>query len=104
MLPIFLQKGEGKQTISQRMKGWRKFEDLLKYAPKSVGILVKLNQAFTKMTESPLFKNIDKKIEGLDLDVRSQSDFVVLLFSTGKVAIQTKYIVNHWQLSTAEPT
>lgn len=77
------------------MKGWRKFEDLLKSAPKSVGILVKLNQAFTKMTESHLFKNIDKEIEGLDLDVRSQSDFVVLLFSTGKVAIQTKYIVNH---------
>ena len=78
------------------MEGRRKFEELLKLAPKGVGVLVKLHQAFAKMTESPLFKNIEEETEGLDLDVCSQSNFAVLLFSTGKVTIQTQYIINHW--------
>ena len=96
MLPIPFQKREGKQTISQRMEGRRKFEELLKLAPKGVGVLVKLHQTFAKMTESPLLKNIEEETEGLDLDVCSQSNFAVLLFSTGKVTIQTQYIINHW--------
>ena len=92
MLPIPFQKREGKQTISQRIEGRRKFENLLKSAPKSIGVLVKLHEAFTKMTESPLFKDVEEEIHGLDLDVRSQSNFAVLLFSTGKVTIQNQII------------
>lgn len=88
MLPIPFQKREGKaQSISERLEGRRKFESLLQTAPKSVGVLVKLHEAFTSMTKSPLFKNIEEEIEGFDLDVRTQSNFAVLLFSTGKVTL-----------------
>ncbi|KAL9977747.1 hypothetical protein ACROYT_G015187 [Oculina patagonica] len=72
MLLFSTGKREGKQTISQWMEEQRKFEELLKSAPKSVGVLVQLHHAFIMMKESLLFKNIEEEIEGLDLDVCSQ--------------------------------
>ena len=85
MLPIPFQKRERKQSISERLEGRKKFETLLKSAPKSLGAIIRLHEAYESMTESPLFKVIEEEIQALELDVRTQSNFAVLLYSTGKV-------------------
>ena len=95
MIPIPFQKREGKQSISERLEGKQRFEAFLRAAPKSVGVFIKLHEAFEEMTKSPLFKTIEQEIQQLDLDVRSQSNLAVLLYSTGKVLIKVKVIKNN---------
>lgn len=85
MLPIPFQKREGKQSISERLEGRKRFEALLQSAPKSLGVITRLHEAYENMTDSPLLKAIEEEIQALELDVRTQSNFAVLLYSTGKV-------------------
>ena len=87
MLPIPFNRRKGKQSISERLEGRRKCEKLLQSAPKSVNVIIKLHEAFESMSRSPLFKTIEEEIQALDLDVSMQSNFAVLLYSTGKVQI-----------------
>ena len=72
MLPIPFQKREWKQSITERLEGREKFETLLQSAPKSLGVTIRLHEAYENITDSPLFKVIEEEIEALELDVQTQ--------------------------------
>ena len=84
-LPLPFQKRQGRQSISERLDGRRIFEEALTESPKSIGVIIKLHEQFLKMTKDPLFKEIESFVQPLGLDVRSEANYAVLLYSTGKV-------------------
>ena len=52
---------------------------------KSVGVFLELASEFDVMYKDPLFRNITSQVKGNKLDVRSQFNYALLLYSTGKV-------------------
>ena len=72
MLPIPFQKREWKQSITERLEGREKFETLLQSAPKSLGVTIRLHEAYENMTDSQFFKVIEEEIQALELDVQTQ--------------------------------
>ena len=89
MLPIPFERRVSKQSLKDRINSKSEFEDLLKKVQRSLPVIIKLHEDFIKMTEDPLFDDIQTLTNSFDLDVRSEMNFAILLFSTGKVC---KYI------------
>ena len=88
MLPIpFGKRTIGKKRIKERLEGKSQLEDLLKDLPKSVSVILKLHNDYAAMTNDVLFNVIQDVVEAMEIDVRSEANFSVLLFSTGKVGI-----------------
>ena len=86
-LPIPFGKREGSESIGERIEGRQKFEETLSKTPRSVGVMIKLHGAYKTMTKDPLFKDIGAVVQNEGLDVRSEANFAVLPYSTGKVTI-----------------
>lgn len=86
MLPIpFGKRTIGKKRIKERLEGKSQLEDLLKDLPKSVSVILKLYNDYEEMTKDVLFNAIQDVVEEMVVDVRSEANFSVLLFTTGKV-------------------
>ena len=86
MLPIpFGKRTIGKKRIKERLEGESQLEDLLKDLPKSVSVILKLHNDYEEMTKDVLFNAIQDVVEEMVVDVRSEANFSVLLFTTGKV-------------------
>lgn len=61
-------------------------QPLLNKAVLSVGTLIELREDFEKMCNDALFQEICPILEKSQLDLRSQMNYALLLFSTGKVS------------------
>lgn len=61
-------------------------QPLLNKAVLSVGTLIELREDFEKMCNDALFQEICSILEKSQLDLRSQMNYALLLFSTGKVS------------------
>lgn len=86
MLPIpFRKRTIGKKRIKERIEGRSQLEDLMREVPKSVSVVLKLHCDYQHMTKDALFSTIQDVVEEMGLDVRSEANFSVLLFTTGKV-------------------
>lgn len=60
-------------------------QDVLNKAVCSIGTIIELKDSFKNMKEDPLFVEICPLLEKSNLDMRSQLNYALLLFSTGKV-------------------
>ena len=57
---------------------------MLKDLPKSVLVVLKLHNNYERTTKDVLFNIIQDVVEEMEVDVRSEANFFVLLYSTGK--------------------
>lgn len=86
MLPIpFGKRTIEKKRIKERLKGKSQLEDLLKDLLKSVSVVLKLHNDYEGMTKDVLFNAIQDIVEEMEVDVRIEANYSVLLFTTGKV-------------------
>ena len=60
-------------------------QDVLNKAVCSIGTIIELKDTFKNMRDDPLFVEICPLLEKSNLDMRSQLNYALLLFSTGKV-------------------
>ncbi|XP_067020202.1 uncharacterized protein [Acropora muricata] len=98
MLPIpFGKRTIGKKRIKERLEGKSQLEDLLKDLPKSVSVILKLHNDYAAMTKDVLFNVIQDVVEAMEIDVRSEANFSVLLFSTGKILQHIGLFSSHWE-------
>ena len=73
------------QTLQGSLKLKAALQDVLNKAVCSIGTIIELKDSFKNMKEDPLFVEICPLLEKSDLDMRSQLNYALLLFSTGKV-------------------
>ncbi len=82
---IPFQKITGIQTLRGSLQLKTSLQPVLCNAVLSVGILLELRSEFQHMQEDPLFRDVCQLLEHSQLDMRSQLNYALLLFSTGKV-------------------
>lgn len=73
------------QTLQGSLKLKAALQDVLNKAVCSIGTIIELKDSFKNMKEDPLFVEICPLLEKSNLDMRSQLNYALLLFSTGKV-------------------
>ena len=78
---IPFEKISGVQTLQQSLDFKASLQPLLGKAVLSIGILIQLREDFRRMWE-----DICHILENSELDMRSQLNYALLLFSTGKVS------------------
>ena len=83
MIPF--NKISGIQTLQGSLSLKAALQPLLSKAELSIGTLLELEKEFQVMQDSELFKKICTILEGSNMDMRSQLNYALLLFSTGKV-------------------
>ena len=64
----------------------------LRKAILSLGTLLELEEDFKNMREDVLFQEISPLLEKSQLDMRTQLNYALLLFSTGKVQKETSTV------------
>ena len=74
------------QTLDGSLELKFSLQPLLNKAVLSVGTLIELREDFRKMQNDVLFQEICPILEKSQLDMRSQLNYALLLFSTGKVS------------------
>ena len=74
------------QTLDGSLALKASLQPLLTKAVLSVGFLIELREDFRKMQNDALFQEICPILEKSQLDMRSQLNYALLLFSTGKVS------------------
>ena len=74
------------QTLDGSLALKASLQPLLNKAELSVGTLIELREDFRKMQNDVLFQKICPILEKSQLDMRSQLNYALLLFSTGKVS------------------
>ena len=87
---IPFEKITGIQTLQGSLQLKATLQPLLNKAVLSVGTLIELREDFRNMQEDPLFKEICPILEKSGLDMRSQLNYALLLFSVGKVCNMSK--------------
>ena len=75
------------QTLEGSLALKASLQALLNKAILSIGTLVELKEDFKNMRNDALFQEICPILEKSQLDMRSQLNYALLLFSTGKVSI-----------------
>ena len=76
----------GVQTLQGSLELKASLQPLLSKAVLSIGTLIELRESFRQMRQDPLFERICHILERSELDMRSQLNYALLLFSTGKVS------------------
>ena len=74
------------QTLEGSLALKASLQPLLNKAVLSVGTLIELREDFGNMRNDALFQEICPILEKSKLDMRSQLNYALLLFSTGKVS------------------
>lgn len=75
----------GVQKLEGSLELEASLQPLLNKAVLSVGTLIELREDFEKMCNDALFQEICPILEKSQLDLRSQMNYALLLFSTGKI-------------------
>ena len=83
MIPF--NKVSGIQTLQGSLSLKASLRPLIKKAVLSVDVLLELREEFKLVQENNLFKEICSIMELSRLDMRSQMNYTLLLFSTGRV-------------------
>ena len=73
------------QTLQGSLELKASLQPVLTKAVHSVGVLIELRDDFKNMRDDSLFQEINYLLENSQLDMRSQLNYALLLFSTGKV-------------------
>lgn len=72
--------------VDQSLENSLNLRPFLETAVRSIGIILKLGDAFTTMRTDPVFQEVLAMSESFDgLDLRAKFNYVLLMFSTGKV-------------------
>ncbi|XP_015775110.1 PREDICTED: uncharacterized protein LOC107353289 isoform X2 [Acropora digitifera] len=77
---------EAEQSLENSLNLQMELQPLLETAVRSIGIILKLGDAFTTMRTDPVFQEVltmSEQFYGLDL--RAKFNYVLLMFSTGKI-------------------
>ena len=85
MLPIPFEKKRARMSLKDRIDNKSKLENLLEQVAQSITVVIGLHDDLTKMTEDPLFQVIEDAMSKHELDVRSELNLAVLMFTTGMV-------------------
>ena len=73
------------QTLQGSLQLKASLQPLLNKAVLSVGTIIELRDDFRSMREDAVFEEIFPLLEKSQLDMRSQLNYALLLFATGKV-------------------
>lgn len=74
------------QSLENSLNLQMELKPLLEMAVRSIGIILKLGDTFTTMRTDPLFQEVLTMSESFNgLDLRAKLNYVLLMFSTGKV-------------------
>ena len=88
----------GRQSLESSLDLRARLQPLLQSAVLSVGTLIELEMSFRNMREEKIFKVVSEAVSACGLDVRSQLNYALVLFSTGKVIIsatQRHHVIGH---------
>ena len=84
---IPLNKVSGNQRLEHCLSLKAELQPVLQRTVLSVGTLIELRSFFATMKEDDLFKEICDIMGKTRLDMRSQMNYALVLFATGKVGI-----------------
>lgn len=74
------------QSLENSLNLQMELRPLLETAVRSIGIILKLGVAFSTMKTDPMFREVLAMSESFNgLDLRAKLNYVLLMFSTGKV-------------------
>lgn len=77
---------DAEQSLQNSLNLQMELKPLLETAVRSIGIILKLGDAFTTMRTDPVFEDVLAKSESFNgLDRRAKFNYVLLMYSTGKV-------------------
>ena len=94
MIPF--NKVSGIQTLQGSLSLKASLQPLIKKAVLSIDVLLELREDFKCMPETNIFKEICSIMELSRLDMRSQMNYTLLLFSTGMVI--KNYYFSHYRV------
>ena len=74
-------------SLKDRIDGRVKLDEALQNVKKSISVIIKLHADYKEMTSTEKFEEIQEIVQPQNLDVRSEMNLAVLLYTTRKVLV-----------------